>query len=185
MDAIKLFKGLFIHNAETGSQISGSQSQVNVKVSPVVVAGVKSTIGGSEVHAIDAYPDSKGINRLEVENGGFAREGGRQTLINFAESGYAAGATPASKQWYTVTAGKTLYVTGIINTNSTGTIQAFVIRDGIADAGALKYYCATPISTTSWFSNVVPIKFTKGLRFDAADQGANSTHSLIIVGWEE
>lgn len=85
---------------------------------------------------------------------------------------------------YTVTAGKTFYVSAItLSTAAAGGAQGIELRDGTTIAGGLKYsaYIAGNSTINTGMPNV-PVAFTTGIFADVTATGA---YFWDIVGWEE
>lgn len=80
---------------------------------------------------------------------------------------------------YTVTAGKTLYVTSL--NIQTGILGAAEVRDGTSLSGTLIGAVLGQVTGTE-MSGPVPIAFTSGIFIDVA---ANQTVYYLIIGWEE
>jgi len=187
MGLVKWFKGIFIHNTEGGGQIFrvGTQDHVDIKVTPSLVCGIKSGIGGSETHAIDAYPDHMhGDNRLMVD-GSYPGSGGRCTPFSYSVL-IATGAVPASIQIATPTAGKKIYITSWLSVNNSAGGGNHVLRDGVADGGTIKAIASNPTANECKSHTFpTPLVFSQGIRFDAANQAANATMGWTLTGWEE
>jgi hypothetical protein len=184
MEISKILKGLFIKDGQAGmGGKSGIRKQIDAKdISPVLFSGLRSNSGGNEISAISSFIDATGYNRAAVNV--LCPPADHQSMISFTYDN-AHGAGPSSHQVYTVTAGKTLYVSAIFMMNWTGSLGWDKLSDGIADGGTVKFSAIYGAYGSASFNSACPIAFTQGIRVDAANCNANGETQITIVGWEE
>ena len=84
---------------------------------------------------------------------------------------------------YTVTTGKTLYITNIIHTNDTVGIESSLLATGGAGAEIDFMELMLADNQTVHYVFNVPIKFGSGTRISF--YGTSNDTSISLVGWEE
>lgn len=100
------------------------------------------------------------------------------TLVN---SGQALNLVAGTKTFYTVTSGKTLFVTALIFSSGVAGTDAGQIKD--STTVVLPFY-ATQYKTEIYTFPGAPLKFTTSVVYQSGGAGAENVN-LTIVGWEE
>lgn len=179
MDVAKILRGLFIKDGATGYN-----KQVEAKVAPVVVAGIRSTAGGNEPTAISTAQDILRNNLLLVGNGDVSMNNSIRTPFSLCDD-WTTAAGAASRQIYTVPTGKILYLTAYFHSGPNAAAEGIVIRDAIADGGTMKTGTVVPSNGSAGWSSPFPMEFTNGMRADAADLNNSAHYRMTFVGWLE
>lgn len=105
---------------------------------------------------------------------------GTQTIVSKGNTKtWTAVTAGAGTLLYTVTAGKTFYLTSF--TISGSTAQQFEVRDSTTLAGTIRIGGLAPASTPGSFVFPIPMAFTSGLFYDC---GANHSIGYTICGYE-
>lgn len=145
-------------------------------------------LGGANPETLDvkqAMFDLQGVPLPVIAFGCKNPLGVHQVPWRIYES-WASGASPTSRQLYTVPAGFKLWVDHISIQQSTTTASVLIkLRDGIADSADIELYAPVPATAGVQVRDTGLREITSGVRVDAGDQTANTTYFVNMCGWLE